>query len=377
MKARFVTLLLLAAGGLAACSSNTEPLAGKKLDYQSADPNRKGALEVPPDLTTPELKNTYALPKGTVSANAAQQAALNKQQSEAKGKQGVLVNVPNVKLERDGSQRWLRVTQTPEALWPILEEFWQDNGFVIKTNEPKLGLMETDWAENRAKLPQDGVRFLLSKVGLDGLYSTPERDKFRVRIERGAQGTEVYFTHRGLVEVYSDESKGQTMWQARAADPELEAELLGRFMLRLGLNEEKAREEIKNSQVAPATTRARIEGNSVVVNDPFDRAWRRSGLALDRAGLVVVDRNRQAGVYYVRPAQTELDKKDDGGFWSSLAFWRSKGSDTATNKQPALQVKLSGAAENQTRIQLLDPQGHPLSEQQSSSILRALQQQLN
>ena len=100
-------------------------------------------------------------------------------------------------------------------------------------------------------------------------------------------------------------------------------------------------------------------------------------LALDRAGLVVVDRNRQAGVYYVRPAQTELDKKDEGGFWSSLAFWRSKGSDTATSKQPALQVKLSGAAENQTRIQLLDPQGNPLTEQQSSSILRALQRQLN
>ena len=39
-------------------------------------------------------------------------------------------------------------------------------GFTGGSEEPGMGFMETDWAENRAKLPNDGFRFLLEKVGL-------------------------------------------------------------------------------------------------------------------------------------------------------------------------------------------------------------------
>jgi uncharacterized lipoprotein len=62
--------------------------------------------------------------------------------------------------------------------------------------------METDWAENRAKIPQDFIRQSLGKF-LDSLYSTSERDKFRTRLERTPSGeTEIYISHRGMIEVY-------------------------------------------------------------------------------------------------------------------------------------------------------------------------------
>ena len=123
-------------------------------------------------------------------------------------------------MERAGTQRWLVVSgKSPEQLWPALKAFWQDNGFVIKSEDPAVGVMETDWAENRAKLPNDGLRKLLETVGLGSVYSTGERDKFRIRLEKTANGTEVYFSHRGMEEVYADSTKTNTIWRPRATDP--------------------------------------------------------------------------------------------------------------------------------------------------------------
>ena len=86
--------------------------------------------------------------------------------------------------------------------------------------------METEWAENRAKLPQDLIRKTIGKL-LDGMYSTGERDKFRTRLERNAQGgVEIYITHRGLQEIYPTKERDSTTWTVRPSDPDLEAELL-------------------------------------------------------------------------------------------------------------------------------------------------------
>lgn len=378
MKSLRHLLPVVAVAGLAACASTSDD---SKIAYKSAEAPKR-TLEVPPDLTAPELTNSYAMPAGGVSAKlmAQQQANQAGQQAAIRAGTAQVATAASdtVRLERAGGQRWLSVSgKSAEQLWPLVREFWQDNGFVLKRDEPQLGIMETDWAENRAKIPQDGVRKLLATVGLDGLYATPERDKFRTRFERSPNGNvEIYISHRGMVESFT-EGKNDTKWQPRADDPELEAEFLGRLMLALGVDETKAKQAKEDAAqpVPVAQRRARIENGAVVVDDAFDRAWRRTGLALDRTGLVVVDRNRASGTYFVRPAKSETEKVDEGGFWSSLAFWRDKEGKTAA-EQPGYRIVVQQVSDKESRVTVQGDKGEALDGKLVNAILPKLEQQL-
>ncbi len=209
----------------------------------------------------------------------------------------------NVRIERSGTQRWIVARGDPAQLWVTVKDFWQENGFVIAQENPTAGTMETDWAEDRAKIPQDGVRSILGKF-MDGMYSTPERDKFRTRLELGSDPgtTDIFISHRGMYEIFVEEGKERTVWQPRPADPNLEAEMLRRLMVKLGVQETKAKTEVA---AAPQEERAKLvrgaDGISQLeLDDDVDRAWRRVGLALDRVGFTVEDRDRSQGVYFVR-----------------------------------------------------------------------------
>jgi len=230
----------------------------------------------------------------------------------------------DVRMERSGNQRWIVVGRPADQVWEPVRDFWQENGFLLTTDQRNLGIMETDWAENRAKLPQDIIRGTLGKL-LDSVYSTGELDRFRTRLERTPNGTEIYVSHRGMAEVYSDARKEQTVWQPRASDPELETEFLRRLMVKLGVSQEQSK--ALTASAAPASTAARvatIEGRPALqINDGFDRAWRRVGLALDRTGFTVEDRDRSAGTYFVRYVTPNPDKKEPGLFAKMLSFGKA------------------------------------------------------
>ncbi|KUM02396.1 outer membrane protein assembly factor BamC [Chromobacterium subtsugae] len=371
MKHSASVAILLATGMMAACST-PQPLS-KPLDYQSDAPKATAnSLEVPPDLTTPQIQNKYNLPGGVTTASA--------DPAVAAATSPIAINqLDKVRMERAGTQRWLLVGDKKAAeLWPVLKAFWQENGFVIKTEDPSVGIMETDWAENRAKLPNDGLRKLLETVGLGSVYSTGERDKFRIRLENTPQGTEVYFSHRGMEEVYADNSKTNTIWQARPTDPNLEAELLGRFMIRLGMTEEKAKAQVQQTLAKPAKPQDPIVDGQLQLADGFDRAWRRVGLALDRVGLIVTDRDRSQGLYYVKPAKGETDSKEDSGsgFWSSLAFWKSGDGKAVKPTEQEYRIKLLEQTGGSTTLQIQDKQGKPLSDDFVKAALGKLQTEL-
>ena len=298
---------------LSACSMLQED----KVDYTSA--KRVSTLEVPPDLTQLNRESRYAMPGSIVTATGYQASAPKQTVSTA------ATEVGDVRIERAGNQRWIVVKRPAEKLWQPVRDFWQENGFVLIQDQEALGLMETDWAENRAKLPQDFIRNALGKM-LDSLYSTGERDKFRTRIERNAAGeTEIYVSHRGMVEVYADKAKDTTTWQPRAADTSLETEFLRRLMVKLGVSQEVAKAQAAS---APVQSRARLVGaagapTAVEVDDSFDRAWRRVGLALDRTGFTVEDRDRAKGIYFVRYVEPTDPAAKEPGFLSKL-FTSSK-----------------------------------------------------
>ncbi|HTH45047.1 MAG TPA: outer membrane protein assembly factor BamC [Oxalicibacterium sp.] len=371
---------LLAFAGLAGCSSINSVLEPGHIDYKSETKDQTPTLEIPPDLTQIERDNRYALPNA--GRGVATASAYNQQQKETRAQPDVVATVApskvgDVRLERDGSQRWLVVKQSPEVLWPKVKEFWQDNGFLIAIDMPKTGVMETDWAENRAKIPQDFLRKTIGKV-FDSLYSTGERDKFRTRLERGPNGTtEIYISHRGAEEQLTGSDKETTVWTARPSDPELEAEFLGRLMTALGVQEDRAKAIAANPVMeAPRAKLVRgASGSFVQVDESFDRAWRRVGLALDRVGFTVEDRDRSQGLYFVR----YVDQGDDAqntekkGFLGNLFSFGSKEDKAKTAARYRIAVK--GSADS-SQIVVLNNEGKPETSKTGDRILSLLNDQL-
>jgi outer membrane protein assembly factor BamC len=366
---------------LVACSS-IDSMLDSNVDYKSqAKSKTMPTLEVPPDLTSPARDNRYVVPEtGRTSATLSGYQAERKEQSRA-GNTQVLPQVEQMRVERAGSERWLVVVnQTPEHLWPLVKDFWQENGFLIKTEVPEAGVMETDWAENRAKVPGGILRDTFTKF-LDQVYSTSERDKFRTRLERTAdgKGSEVYISHRGMNEVYTSPrgvagENAQTVWSPREPDPGLEAEFLRRLMVRLGYQAERAKDLVAASpQSQRAEIRKGIDGAELLqVNEPFDRAWRRVGLVLDRVGFTVEDRDRQKGLYFVRYADPESEmaiKDRDRGFFGKLFGGESK----LKAEQYRVQVR---QVEETSQVQVLNKDGATESSKTTQRILTLLHEQL-
>jgi outer membrane protein assembly factor BamC len=348
---------LLLAAGLAACSSVESMLGGDKIDYRSASRTREKGLEVPPDLTQLSRDSRFQPTGGSVSA-AQFQAGTTAAAAAAATSNVAPQSMGDIRMESQGNQRWLAVGLPPEQLWPQLQAFWKDRGFTLAVDQPELGVMETDWAENRAKIPQDIIRNTVGKV-FDSLYDTGERDKFRTRIERTPSGSEVYLTHRGMVEVYSGERKETTVWQPRPTDPQLEAEMLQRIMVKLGVKEEQAKAATVAGAPAQAPRARIVQGQpaaTLQVDDNFDRAWRRVGLALDRSGFTVEDRDRTQGLYFVRYVDPSQAGKDEPNFLQRwFSFGRKKDELTGPAKY-RVQVKGDG---DRSTVSVLNAQGQP------------------
>jgi outer membrane protein assembly factor BamC len=286
----------------------------------------------------------------------------------------VLPEVAHMKIERSGSQRWLVVQEPPEKLWPLVKDFWQQSGFLIKVEVPEAGVMETDWAENRAKIPQDIVRRTIGRF-VDGLYDSGERDRFRTRVERNGDTTEVYISHRGMVEdIVGDRHSPTTAWGPRPSDPGLEAEFLTRLMVKLGTREAAAKETVAKATAAPTSTaparaRALAGQPALQVDEGFDRAWRRVGLALDRGGFTVEDRDRAGGLYFVRyvdPAKAATNTEP--GFFGKL-FSFGKSDSGAAPVRYRIAVKGEG---ERTSVTVQNSQGTPESSEVGQRIVALL-----
>lgn len=303
---------------LSGCGMINSVLEQDKLDYRGVKKQPK--LEVPPDLTQLEKDNRYAIPEGRGVATAStfgQRAGTPAAPGEAVAQVGP-VSVDGMRVERAGNQRWLVVNRTPEQLWPELKRFWADNGFILAAESAQTGTMETEWQEDRSKIPQDAIRRTIGKMA-PNLYSAAERNKFRTRVERTANGTEVYISHRGAEEVLTGPAREFATWTTRPNDPNLEAIYISKLMASLsGAPEAKPTAAIEAKVAQPVVTpqRAKVVGNVVQVEEGFDRAWRRVGLALDRVGFTVEDRDRAQGVYFVRFVDPEYTVK--GGFLKRL-----------------------------------------------------------
>ena len=374
--ARLVCLTIALA--VAGCGSYEQLTNGESVDYRTQG-NKTAPLDVPPDLTQLSRDPRYAPQGQAVSANALQgslpAAAVG---GGAKPKEVAVNAVGDTRIERLGNDRWLSTPLTPEQLWPQLRAFWQERGLALAVDLPEAGVMETEWAENRAKIPQDIIRGTIGKV-FDSAYSTGERDKFRTRVERTPTGSDVFITMRGMVEVYNTLDNTNTIWQPRPADPQLEAEMLGRLLLKLtakplpaaaGASAPSASSLV--TSVPPTPPRARMMTGTptptLQVDEPFDRAWRRVGVALDRSGFTVEDRDRGQGIYFVRYVDPKMAGKEEPNFFTKL-FMSGKDAEGAKPRRYRVTIKSDTKA---SYVTVLDNEGTPAVGEAGDSILAML-----
>ncbi|HUL92957.1 MAG TPA: outer membrane protein assembly factor BamC [Burkholderiales bacterium] len=370
---RYLPAAFAAALALSGCSS----MESAKVDYKAE--RKLPPLEIPPDLTTPARDDRFQVPETGKPAGAATLSAYNAERTAVAkpGSTAILPEIEKVRIERTASERWLVVPEPPEKVWPVVKEFWQEMGFLIKTEVPEAGVMETDWNENRAKIGQDGLRNAVNSF-LSGAYGTGERDKYRTRLERGAlpNTTEIYISHRGVSEVYANMYRDSTVWQARPPDPGLEAEFLRRLMVRFGVDESRAKAQlaaVKTDSKAKLVATAGGGASSIELAEPFDRAWRRVGLVLDRVGFTVEDRDRSKGFYFVRYVDPEDDAvgRKNESFFAKLMFWR----DAPDPKAEQYRVFVKDRSDS-SEVQVLNREGGPDTSDTARRILSLLEQQL-
>jgi outer membrane protein assembly factor BamC len=369
--------LFLVFGVLLGCTTRFDSLLpDRRPDYRESQVNTN-RLEVPPDLTGSTIDDTLAVPELNPTGNAKFSTYSSERTSGGlvKPAAAVLPTPTDIQVEREGDRRWLLVLkQTPEQLWPKIKEFWTSNGLVLKRDDPRIGIMETGWAENRADIPAGVIRDILSKF-IDFAYSAPTRDKFRVRVERVDDGTAIYLTHYGMEEVNRGEGIGKdksssTQWQSRPADPELEAEMLNRLMVYLGAAEKRATLQAASAATPgkPHTRLTTVDGQpALLIDDTYARAWRWVGLALDITNFVVEDQERAKGTYVV-----EYRKPEEGGqqpgFFSKLAFWKDGNAPTPGTRY---QVRLAGQG-SQTVVLVQNAAGQPDTSPAATQLLQSL-----
>ena len=362
-------LSLILLHGVAACTWLDKTFPDKSQEYKRAKPSQ--SLEVPPDLATTPTSDALVVPSGpaTLSGYTSARESLGKQ-----GGDSVLPSQDTLKFEREHDRAWLVIKGDPQTVWPVAREFWIENGFFIVTENPTLGTLQTDWVENRAAIPQDPIRRVISRI-YENAYSSAYRDRYRMRLERGEESgtTELYITHQGVEEILvSGQDEGITKWGPRAPDPGLESEMLKRMMVYLGVQPETA--EHLASGTAPRAARAELvqQGSgqaTLVMHEDFEKSWRNVGIVLDRVGFAVEDRDRLQGLYYVRYSDP-LKTEKSGGFLSKLAFWSDD-----EQKVAHYQIKLSDDGAD-TRVVVLDAQGQPETSVTAVRILNVLYDEL-
>jgi len=402
MFARHSAQVAVAIVGLALAGCTwTGNMFGSSVDYKSAQ-TRATPLEVPPDLSQLPPEERFSVPERpttvTASGTAAARAAGGPVGAAGTTTAGAVVPTGALaRIERDGSQRWLAVNMPPEKAWPILLDFWPSVGLAVEKSDPATGVMETVWAENRANPNLGIIRQTLARF-LGSMYSTGEQDRYRARLERSANGSsEIFISHRGMEEVFTSSAHDRTAWQPRASDPSLEAEMLQRLLVRFDSNAAKsvaaggtgaptraaaagAAGAAAGGAAASTVTAERAflvknaEGRSerLDIDDPFDRAWRRIGLALDRGGFTVEDRDRAKGIYFVRYLDPDFEAraKEQQGFFSKLL-----GRD-AVVQAPQYRVQLTSAGDSGTQVRVLSAEGKPELSPAGDRILTLLRDQL-
>ncbi len=356
---------------ITACGTLNSLFPDRSKEYKKA--RVSAPLEVPPDLTSLPTSDMLDVPEGGATLS---EYTSGRKVPATETESGVLPTPEDIKLARDRDRRWLEIDADPAAVWPLARDFWLENEFLLVREDPTAGVLETEWIDSRADVPQGVIRSVISRA-FENAYSSAYRDRYRMRMERGEQPgtTEIFITHQGIQETLRGrQDEVQTsVWEPRPVDPGLEAEMLKKMMIWLGMKPQQADQQLAKTRAAPGPARAELvqqdsEQPYLVVHEDFLTAWRSVGITLDRIDFAVEDRDRSGGIYYVRYNDPLQDEGKKG--LSRLAFWSSDDEPVDT-----YQIKLYDDG-TRTRVQVLNADGGPAASDTATRILKLLEEQL-
>jgi outer membrane protein assembly factor BamC len=375
-----ILVIALMAFAMSACTTYNEGniLPDKRVEYKKSR-QAENVLEVPPDLSQDTIAQGGVMFSGSspaVTTYSEYQAARSGTPGSGRSSRNVLPKNPNIEVRRDGDKRWLVIQAPAEAVWDTVLDFWQENGILLVEQDPSAGVMRTAWIENRADIKTDMITNFLRKA-VDGLYAAGTRDQYRVRLERAGSGTELFLTHTGmkeqLVSGIAETETDQSVWVPSGSDQELEAVMLQKLMAFMGTSEARAQEELGSTAGTTSKRMSTLYTGSdspyMAIHSDFARSWRLVGIALNRVGFTVEDRNRSAGNYYVRYNDPSDDVEDEG-WLSNLAFWSS----SDKGESQVFIVNISG--EEPATVTVRNNNGNPAPAQTASRILTLLHEQL-
>ncbi|QYD67568.1 outer membrane protein assembly factor BamC [Paraburkholderia edwinii] len=420
---RFAALLM--AGGLVAGCGTSSPT---KIDYKSDQKSKEVSLAIPPNMID-ETADQRSLPPqgGQTSLSALQQV-----QSTAPTDTPVVPSVSGMHIQRDGTESWLVVdSESPDQVWPQVRRFWQEQGFLLVVDDRKRNVMETDWNETHPAINDGLIRSTLTKA-LGNSYVTAERNKYRTRLEAAPNGgTYVFVSQKGLREQLTGANNDSSTWAVKPNDPALEAEYLKRLMASIAQAQARANPsgttggDIQNVALSPAGAQtapnvaagagagagatgansaaaataaqnvalaaqtptaderavngsavnagpsAQYSNDELMLGEPYDRAWLRVGLALDRSNFTVDDRDRTKGIYFVRYVDPKDMTSAEQGFWSQVFHGRKE----KVAKQ--YRVNVRAITPNQTRVAIIDDKGSVDKSPQATQIMSLMIDQLH
>jgi outer membrane protein assembly factor BamC len=400
---------MLVAGGLVAGCGTSSPT---KIDYRSDSRSKQASLAVPPNMID-ETSDQRSLPPqgGETSLSALKQVQA---QAPAGDSISVVPPVQGLHIQRDGTESWLVIdNKTPDQAWPQIRRFWQEQGFLLVVDQRDKGVMETDWNETHAQINDGFIRNTLSKA-MGNSYVSSERNKYRTRLEAAPNGgTYVFVSQKGMREAITGTNNDSTQWQPKPNDPALEQEYLKRLMASLGRADSGTNAGgMQNAELSPAGTQiapnaapagaksataavaaqnvvlaaqppmpdtdsannntsAQISSTELTLGEPFDRAWLRVGLALDRSNFTVDDRDVSRGLYFVRYVDPKDLTSAEQGFWSQVFHGKKE----KVAKQ--YRVNVRAVTPDQTRVAVVDDKGQLDESPQAKQIMSLMVDQLH
>jgi outer membrane protein assembly factor BamC len=400
---RFAVMLM--AGGLVAGCGTSSPT---KIDYKSDSKSKQVSLAVPPNMID-ETADQRSLPPqgGETSLSALKEVQA---QAPAASTLTVVPPVTGMHIQRDGTESWLVIdNKAPDQAWPQIRRFWQEQGFLLVVDQRDKGVMETDWNESHAQINDGLIRNTLSKA-MGNSYVTSERNKYRTRLEAAPNGgTYVFISQKGMREALTNNDSSE--WQPKPNDPALEQEYLKRLMAALALADSRTRTgDTQTADLSPAGTQtapnaatsgaksaaaataarnvalsaqpalpdsdtsgapAQLASTELTLGEPYDRAWLRVGVALDRSNFTVDDRDLSKGLYFVRYVDPKDLSSAEQGFWSQVFHGKKE----KVAKQ--YRVNVRAVTPDQTRVAVVDDKGAIDESPQAQQIMSLMADQLH
>ena len=283
---------------------NRVQLGDIKINYYSD--KSVTSLEIPPDLTQPSYENSFRLSEFVKDIDA-NTVNLTSNPIENKKSKDLMITQSNIEVKKSGSRRWLVVDKSPEIVWELSKQFLKEKGFVIKKSNKKIGVMETDYLENKPEIPAQSLGFFrsfLASTVSNVSYTLPSVDSYKIRIEPLNDNTksEVYLSLSSMAEVSTGDDR--TMWQSKEKDNALETEMLYSLMLFLGSDSTDAREKIISAKEEGRISVNLSEGLNGYAKLAFKlnliETWDNLAWALSEANIEVVDKDLKEKTFYIR-----------------------------------------------------------------------------